>query len=711
MRLVVLYLSGNEQIKAPLFGTTQRVKRDSRGLPKILPVQVRSILERCDFIKDRNVLIAILSLVSVFRVMGFKVTESLKTIVSQFSGITKSYDPAILGSAIFNLFGPGRKLTFGPVKAVILESAGPNGFKSTWAASLDAIAYLFYPKEYESLIKLFIIQPRGFRYVLWMLLIQVVALPLIIILIIIGWHPNLNLGKLSVVRDQAGKARVVAITNWWLQVALKPTHLALFSILRDVEQDGTFDQEACLNLLVNKRWPGLSREAFELHMKLGTSEQTLDSIYGYDNQTFYSFDLSSATDRLPVDLQETILNTIRPGFGTLWKDALSIPWTWTDGREIRYSVGQPMGAYSSWAMLALTHHVIVQLAALRAGYNHFSHYAVLGDDIVIADKQVAEEYLLIMHELGVSINLNKSVISNRFAEFAKRLRGPNGIDITPIGPGLTLRLVRDDAYVPVYVTNALKCGLISTFDEVLCLLSLFPDYKYSKKFWVTLWSVLSMHKGNMNLSPENAALFNAGTSWIFLSSPMGTRVTLYKCAVALLRKSYHENRAGTLVNTKFFAKNWFRLVTSRNPATVVLELLLKIISPGFWVYGFEFLAALLDQFWFSEIPHIPFFEDVSDFWKTMAIFGAKFIPDIDWTKRAEIKLESKVCEEMLSIFNKHYIERYNSTLFKAFSPLLIDHKSHKLFTLVDDLELSNSIQDIEDSEVINHDSVPIDLLP
>jgi len=34
----------------------------------------------------------------------------------------------------------------------------------------------------------------------------------------------------------------------------------------------------------------------------------------------------------------------------------------------RYSVGQPMGAYSSFPMLALTHHVIVQIAAGRAGY-------------------------------------------------------------------------------------------------------------------------------------------------------------------------------------------------------------------------------------------------------------------------------------------------------------------------------------------------------
>jgi len=34
----------------------------------------------------------------------------------------------------------------------------------------------------------------------------------------------------------------------------------------------------------------------------------------------------------------------------------------------RYAVGQPMGALSSWAMLALTHHCLVQVAALRVGH-------------------------------------------------------------------------------------------------------------------------------------------------------------------------------------------------------------------------------------------------------------------------------------------------------------------------------------------------------
>jgi hypothetical protein len=35
---------------------------------------------------------------------------------------------------------------------------------------------------------------------------------------------------------------------------------------------------------------------------------------------------------------------------------------------LKYSVGQPMGCLSSFNMLALTHHVIVQIAAIQAGF-------------------------------------------------------------------------------------------------------------------------------------------------------------------------------------------------------------------------------------------------------------------------------------------------------------------------------------------------------
>jgi hypothetical protein len=87
-------------------------------------------------------------------------------------------------------------------------------------------------------------------------------------------------------------------------------------------------------------------------------------------------------------------------------------------------------------MLALTHHVIVQVAAHRVGYpgSWFGNYALLGDDIVIGDKRVADAYLVLMTDLGVSINMSKSVISTQGSlEFAKRII-ISGKDLSPYGP-------------------------------------------------------------------------------------------------------------------------------------------------------------------------------------------------------------------------------------------------------------------------------------
>jgi len=110
---------------------------------------------------------------------------------------------------------------------------------------------------------------------------------------------------------------------------------------------------------------------------------------------------------------------------------------------VKYSVGQPMGAYSSFNMLAITHHVIVQAAAVKS--NHvlpFKDYCILGDDIVIANDKIALNYQEIISDLGVEMSLQKSIISKDFTEFAKKLRGKK-YDFTPIGPGLLLFTIRN----------------------------------------------------------------------------------------------------------------------------------------------------------------------------------------------------------------------------------------------------------------------------
>jgi hypothetical protein len=101
-----------------------------------------------------------------------------------------------------------------------------------------------------------------------------------------------------------------------------------------------------------------------------------------------------------------------------------------------------MGAYTSFAMLALTHHVIVQASAINAGYSTlFTKYCILGDDVVIAESAVALEYVKIMETLGLTIQEGKSINSSISTEFAKgcevhcwnSLRLVPGCYYTPLG--------------------------------------------------------------------------------------------------------------------------------------------------------------------------------------------------------------------------------------------------------------------------------------
>lgn len=79
-------------------------------------------------------------------------------------------------------------------------------------------------------------------------------------------------------------------------------------------------------------------------------------------------------------------------------------------------------------MLAVTHHVMVLTAARRCGLNDFTEYAILGDDVVIANYAVAMAYEQIARDLGVDINMDKSLFSHLgVLEFAKRLFS-DGVD-------------------------------------------------------------------------------------------------------------------------------------------------------------------------------------------------------------------------------------------------------------------------------------------
>jgi hypothetical protein len=114
--------------------------------------------------------------------------------------------------------------------------------------------------------------------------------------------------------------------------------------------------------------------------------------------------------------------------------------------KLVYQVGNPMGAYSSWASFAVAHHFVVYSCIRDLGLQWDEvPYCLLGDDIVIGHKLVAELYLLRIRELGVDVSPLKTHRSSRFLEFAKRLFW-NGYEITPF-PISGLKSVDNRSYL------------------------------------------------------------------------------------------------------------------------------------------------------------------------------------------------------------------------------------------------------------------------
>lgn len=61
-----------------------------------------------------------------------------------------------------------------------------------------------------------------------------------------------SFGKLSTKHEPAGKIRVFAMVDVWTQSILKPLHDTLFSFLKNLPNDGTFDQQASVKRCVEK---------------------------------------------------------------------------------------------------------------------------------------------------------------------------------------------------------------------------------------------------------------------------------------------------------------------------------------------------------------------------------------------------------------------------------------------------------------------------
>lgn len=226
---------------------------------------------------------------------------------------------------------------------------------------------------------------------------------------------NIYSGRLSVKQELGGKDRIFAMCDYWTQIALHPLHDRLASILKTIPSDGTFGQDkAALDV---KQW-------------------TLEE------EPLFSLDLKSATDRFPVAAIKAVIGKMTNiPFSDAWCNLISNRSFVFRKQKLKFSVGQPMGAYSSWPSFALAHHVVVMTAAKEAGIKD-PQYRILGDDIVLKGELLATHYRKIMESLGVEFSISKSLSGVNRAEFAKRIFY-KGHEITAVPMKLICKTLSD----------------------------------------------------------------------------------------------------------------------------------------------------------------------------------------------------------------------------------------------------------------------------
>jgi len=263
-----------------------------------------------------------------------------------------------------------------------------------------------------------------------------------------------------------------------------PLHKFLFLILRGLDVDGTFNQLAPIERLQEK----FSRDP--------------------RGRMYASIDLSSATDRLPLALQISLIKELfrdkvpdSDAFAKAWASLLVkrfyqvkmnphllqqtfVPKKYNVHPDfgafgVTYSVGQPMGALSSWAMLALTHHAIVQYASFKAYKGKrgwFEDYGVLGDDVVIIGAPVVLAYRRILQEIGVKAGLAKSIVAkSKFVlEFAKKFFVDSGqANMLPLKECIATRC-----------STSLVVEFVRKYDLTLNAILSFLGYGYKTKMKV-----------------------------------------------------------------------------------------------------------------------------------------------------------------------------------------------------------------------------------
>jgi hypothetical protein len=175
--IIIRYLSGcDTNYSGKLY-----IRTDKSGLPKIVPTQLRAILRKRLLLKDRNIIIGIITLISIYRSFKTHPKVDLRSIVDPFNGQCQSFDLSKLSQALEVLKVPRYTTSLKLFPVVGLLSRSPNNNISILGCELDALAYLHDYKALFGLLKIMFLEKMPLMFIYFLFLIIVYS-PLYLLL-------------------------------------------------------------------------------------------------------------------------------------------------------------------------------------------------------------------------------------------------------------------------------------------------------------------------------------------------------------------------------------------------------------------------------------------------------------------------------------------------------------------------------------------------
>lgn len=192
LRIIQKFISGEKQTVS--MGVHLGIRH---GLPLILPAPLRSYIRKGSAVEIR----AILTIISIFRVLKCAPMLKLSTITEKFSGVSEYFNPL----EVKVVMGLLPEFQLRKPRFLMLRSAGPNRNPSAIGLPLDAYAFYRNPNLLEVFTRL---AERLNAHDLLASLLKEIDL-------VKHWFPFKEpiLGKLSFINEPAGKVRVVAILD------------------------------------------------------------------------------------------------------------------------------------------------------------------------------------------------------------------------------------------------------------------------------------------------------------------------------------------------------------------------------------------------------------------------------------------------------------------------------------------------------------------